>query len=195
MQLILVRHGETDSNQKGTYLGWTDVILNENGVKQAHCAGEKLKEERIDGLFSSPLKRCLQTAEIINESHNRDIICSDALKEQNFGIWDNLTHKEVVGRFPEEYREYTVNWVDYCIAEGESPRQAFERVAAFTDRLLEDSGGKGTYVIVTHLGCIRNIIAHLLGLGIEGSWRFRVGNGSVTRIAINDENYAYLNIF
>lgn len=66
MKILVVRHGLTDWNVERRIQGRTDVPLNQEGIKQAYVAKEKLKEEKIDLMVSSPLKRAKQTAEIIN---------------------------------------------------------------------------------------------------------------------------------
>lgn len=194
VELILVRHGETDSNSKGAYCGWTDVGLNEQGEKQAKNARDKLKDEKIDGVFSSPLKRAFRTAEIINENFGLEIKRVDALKERNFGVWEDLKYKEICEKHPEEVKLWEADWVNYCIKGGESAVQAFNRVNGFVGTLIESNkGAKLTkLLIVTHLGCIRSIVANLLGMGNEGCWRFKVDNAGITRLVVNDEGYAYL---
>lgn len=191
MELIIVRHGETDCNLKGTYYGWSDVDLNENGIRQACHARDKLKGLKADAIFSSPLKRALETAKIINENCNLEIICSDSLKERGFGKWEDLTRAEIENMYPDEYKLWTEDWMDYCIEGGESARQAYSRVTGFMDALVS-SHKEGVFIIVSHLGCIRIMIAHLLNMPAGGEWRFRVDNGSITKIEINDEKYAYL---
>lgn len=191
LELILVRHGETDSNVKGTYLGWTDVELNEKGKYQAACAADKLKGCKVDKIFASPLKRAFETAHFINAYHNTEILCMDELKERNFGAWDDLTFDEIQKRYGDEYQQYKNDWKNYIIPGGESSVQAYQRVTGFIDRLV-DGHESGTFMIVSHLGCVRKIIAHLLGMGLDGSWRFRVENCGIVRIQVNDEKYAYL---
>lgn len=193
LELILVRHGETDSNKKGTYLGWTDVELNEEGVRQACTARDKLKDSKIDAVYASPLKRVRNTAEIINEYHNLEIVYTDALKERNFGVWDDLTHKDILKKHPVEYSEWTKDWINYCVEGGESSAQAYQRITGFTGQLVNENNNC-TILIVTHLGCIRKMISYLLGMSIEGSWRFKVDNAAVTKLQINDEKYAYLTL-
>ncbi|MCX8130526.1 MAG: alpha-ribazole phosphatase [Clostridia bacterium] len=193
IELIFVRHGETDSNRKGTYLGWTDVSLNEEGLRQAYEAKCKLSNENIDAMYSSPLKRAVRTAEVINENFKLAVIYEERLKERCFGIWEDLTHNEILEKYPEEYGLWTDDHVNYCMEGGESTVQSYNRVTGFIEDII-NTHESGTYLIVTHLGCIRKIVAHLLGLGIEGSWRFRVDNCSITRIVVNDEKYAYLTL-
>jgi alpha-ribazole phosphatase len=186
LELIIVRHGETDSNIKGTYLGWTDVELNDTGLKQAEAVSEKLKSTKFDFIVSSPLKRAKTTAEIINKSHKQEIVYNDSLKERNFGLWDDLTYKEIIEKYPEESEEWAKNWSNYAPPEGESAVEVYEKLMDFIDKLIIEKQ-EGTILIVTHLGCIRKLIGHLLGMGIDGSWRFRVDNCSITKIMITEK--------
>ncbi|NLL05191.1 MAG: alpha-ribazole phosphatase [Clostridiaceae bacterium] len=186
LELILIRHGETDSNIRGSYLGWTDIELNETGLSQVCNLRDHLKNTKIDKIFSSPLKRALQTAQIINENYNLDIVYTDGLKERNFGIWDDLTLEEMTQRYPSKYKAWVDDWIKYPIKDGESAIEAYDRSAKFVRELIEKNT-KGVFMLVTHLGTIRFILAYLLELGIESSWRFRVDNASITKLEINDD--------
>jgi len=185
LELILIRHGETDSNIRGSYLGWTDMELNETGIDQVKLLKERLKGIKVDKIYSSPLKRALQTAKIINENFQLDIVTDDGLKERNFGIWDDLTHEEMSRNYPEEFNEWINDWIKYRIKGGESALEAYERSAFFVDGVIRRNKD-GVIMMVTHLGTIRFILAHLLDLGIENSWHFRVNNASITKVEIND---------
>ncbi len=191
LELIIVRHGETDSNIKGGYLGWTDVDLNANGVIQAKILSDMLKEEKIDVIYSSPLKRTINTAKSIIDNKvegtlgNKGIILVDGLKERCFGIWEDLIYSEINEKYSQIHDEWVNDWIDYKIPEGESAREAYERNTRAVDEIiLRHSEGK--VLIVAHRGVARFIVAHLLGMGIEGSWRFAINNGSITTISITD---------
>ena len=186
LELILVRHGETDSNKKGTYLGWTDIELNELGLQQANCVRDKLRGTAVNAIISSPLIRAKRTAEIINETFKLHISYADELKERNFGLWDDLTYQEIVEKYPQEQALWSKDWINYSVPEGESSMEAYLRIAGYIDGLVTEKTD-GVVLIVTHLGCIRKITAHLLNMGLEGSWRFRVDNCSVTRIQITEK--------
>ena len=191
MELIIIRHGETDANAKGALLGWTDAALNECGIEQAKTASKKLRELKITNIntiFSSPLKRAAQTAEIIsNELGHKNIIYSENLKERNFGNWDGLTIDEI--------KQLHENIQDTQNISNES-LQILQKVTKFGKETKAaktfDEVAETTYIIVTHLGCIRYMIPFLLGMPDEYSWRFRVDNGSLVRICINQDRYAYL---
>ncbi|TYQ16415.1 UNVERIFIED_CONTAM: alpha-ribazole phosphatase [Acetivibrio alkalicellulosi] len=185
LEIILVRHGETNGNKKGEYFGFTDQELNEEGINQAILLKERLKDLLVDKIYSSPLKRAKKTAEIINENFGLPIEYSHNLKERNFGIWEGMVDDEIRLNFPYEYEKWINDWKGYSIKDGESAIESFQRVESFIRDNIEWSK-KGRYLIVTHLGTIRYIIVQLLGMKIEDSWRFRVGNCGMVKIQITD---------
>lgn len=193
LELLFVRHGEINSNKKGTYCGWTDTELNKNGISQAQAAAGRLLSLGMapERIYSSPLIRARQTAEIINRNYRLEIQCSESLKERNFGIWEDLTYSDICCRYPEERLMWENDWVNYCITDGESAAQVLQRVNSFIQSLIKENKS-GRILLVTHLGCIQSALAHLLGLPPEGFWRFRIDNCGIARLLVNDEGYAYL---
>lgn len=193
LELVFVRHGEINSNKKGTYCGWTDTGLNEKGIEQAEAASLKLAAMKLspDSIYSSPLARAVQTAEIINRNYGLDIVRTDSLKERNFGVWEDLTYTDICGRYPVERQKWEADWINYCIDGGESAAQVFDRVNSFVQSLI-DVHKSGRILLVTHLGCIQSSLAHFLGLPAEGFWRFRIDNCGIARMLVNDDGYAYL---
>jgi broad specificity phosphatase PhoE len=79
------RHGETDWNKKRIYIGRQDIPLNETGKMQAAQMYHCLKNEKISHIVSSPLKRALQTAEIINKKMQLPLTIIEELQESTFG--------------------------------------------------------------------------------------------------------------
>lgn len=185
LKLILVRHGQTDSNKNKKYLGWTDVELNKCGIDQAQQVRDKLKYVDFDIVISSPLKRASETAKIISEN----IIYDSELKEINFGLWDNLSFEEIKEKYPKEHELWMKDWKRFIFPEGESALDMHKRAVNFINKIYKKQ--EGTILIVTHAGLIRSIIAHLLGMGMEGAGRFYIDNGSITVIEIIDD-YALL---
>ena len=187
LQLILVRHGETNSNRQGVYCGWTDVELNEYGISQAERARDRLKHINFDLVVASPLKRTKKTAQIIS----KNIIYDEGLKEINFGLWDNLSLKEIEEKYPDEYNVWIKNEnEEFMFPKGESIKDVQKRSASIIDKIMKKQKW-GNVLIVTHGGLIRNIIAYLLGMGGMGAWRFRIDNCGITKIQII-EGYAVL---
>lgn len=191
LEMILVRHGETDSNIRGTYCGWTDTPLNSKGLDQARETARKLKDVQFDAVFCSPLARAVQTAEIITAGRICGITLAEPLKEHNFGIWEDMTHSEIKEKYPDEATAYEKDWLNYEIEGGESAMQSFQRISVFTDGIVA-AHESGTILLVSHLGCIKYMLVHLLGLPVDCIWRFAADNGSITRVVISDDKYAWL---
>lgn len=79
--IYYIRHGETDYNIEFKLQGHLDIPLNENGIRQAERARDELQDLKIDIIYSSPLSRARQTAEIINEKHGSKLVFDDRIKE------------------------------------------------------------------------------------------------------------------
>ena len=88
MELYIIRHGETKWNSEKRLQGRSDIELNEYGIELARITSEALKDVKFDRIYSSPLKRAYETAEILRGSRKLDIICDDRLKEMCFGDYE-----------------------------------------------------------------------------------------------------------
>ena len=83
--LYLVRHGETVDNANQIMQGQTQGQLNDNGIKQAQQFSDEWKDEAIDVVVASDLKRSIDTARIIAEPHNLEVITTPLLRERDWG--------------------------------------------------------------------------------------------------------------
>ncbi|MCD7101909.1 histidine phosphatase family protein [Pseudoclavibacter sp. 13-3] len=101
--LCLVRHGETDWNAEHRIQGGTDIPLNDTGRAQAFSAAQDLRRHSWAGIYSSPLCRAFETAEIIAaELHLPAPRCIPAVQERSFGEIEGLTVEERIARFGDE---------------------------------------------------------------------------------------------
>ena len=185
--LYIVRHGETDSNIAHTCLGHKDMPLNTTGEEQARGLIEKFRSIPLDVIYSSPLKRAVDTAAGIAEMKALKIIMNNGLIERDFGDWDDMTFEEIEAKYPREYAEWQENWTSFKIPNGESSDEAQARISAAVDKILSENEGKSV-LIVTHLGTARHIISHVLGLTTEQSWRFTLDNAKTAKIEIGKNN-------
>ena len=128
MFLYFVRHGEIESNIRKVYAGWSEEPLTEKGIQQAEMAGEVLKEKGIDALYCSPLRRAVQTAEIIGEAVGLTPVSDDHFKEMRLGPWEGLSEDEVARRFPEEWKIWNKRPADLVLEGRETLRELQERV-------------------------------------------------------------------
>jgi isoleucyl-tRNA synthetase len=87
-EFSFIRHGQTDYNKDRRWQGSTDNELNETGIQQAKEAAKKLAGEKFDLIVSSPMKRASETAEILKEELNLEVVYEKGLREQHFGDWE-----------------------------------------------------------------------------------------------------------
>jgi broad specificity phosphatase PhoE len=107
--ILLARHGETDWNRDGRFQGHADPPLNRTGRSQAVDLSVALMPEELAAVYSSPLRRASETAEVVAASHGLVVVPVAALREVDVGSWSGLTRAEVEQRFPEQF----AHWLDY----------------------------------------------------------------------------------
>ena len=197
MDLILVRHGQTDSNLGMRYSGQTDSKLNEYGIKQVEHTARMLYERFegfADSIYSSPLSRAYDSAKIIARRFGMEesvIIKASELAEVNFGVMEDLSHSEIIEQHPEEYKKWKEDWENYVVKNGESSRMVYDRVSVFFSEFI-DAHDRGNHIFVMHWGTIAHTVSYLLDLGIHSYWRYRIDNAGVMIIHVNDEKFCYL---
>ncbi|MBR5236926.1 MAG: histidine phosphatase family protein [Clostridia bacterium] len=194
LELILVRHGETAGNLRPTALGTTDLPLTERGRRQANSLSRVFALKRPEAIYTSPLRRASETAEAIAQPHGITVETIFDLCERRFGIWENMAVDDIRAEYEAEYTAWQQDLADYAIPGGESARQVYDRCAEVINELLKKHN-EGSVVVVSHLGTIRCILAYLLGMGIEGSWRFQVNNGGICRVMIDENASGVLTAF
>ena len=128
MRIYLVRHGETELNQKKCYYGHMDVGLSEKGVKQAKAIGAFFQNRSFDVVVSSPLIRAVKTAEYILGGREQKIVVDERLSEQNFGIFEGFTYEQLLERYPDEFQSWNQDFSGYRIPGGESFSDVRDRI-------------------------------------------------------------------
>lgn len=154
--ILLARHGETDWNRAGRFQGHADPPLNETGRAQAAELAQELRAEELAAVYSSPLRRALETAEVVAGSHGLEAAPVAGLREVDVGSWSGLTRAEVEERFPDQFARwlaYGQGWDD-----GETYEEMGRRaVAALLELAVAHEGER--VVAVTHGGPIRAAFA------------------------------------
>jgi probable phosphoglycerate mutase len=150
--ILLARHGETDWNREGRFQGWADPPLNATGRAQAVDLSVQLMAEELAAVYSSPLRRAYETAEVVAASRGLEPVTVDALREVDVGSWSGLSRAEIEQRFPEQY----ARWLDYGRGweDGETYEQMVDRVVEALQELAEGRDGE-RILAVTHGGPMR----------------------------------------
>ena len=106
IQLILIRHGQTQWNREGRWQGQADPPLNALGRRQARRAALDLRGARLDHLYSSDLRRALETAHIIGADLGLAVIPDPRLREINLGRWQGMLSADIEAQYPDEFRRW-----------------------------------------------------------------------------------------
>ncbi|OGO77685.1 MAG: alpha-ribazole phosphatase [Clostridiales bacterium GWB2_37_7] len=182
-KVYLIRHGETEYNQKGCYYGWTDCSLVRSGIEQAEALKRVFKDIKYDVMLTSDLKRAVETATIINDS--KKLIIDSRLRELNFGQWEGKHYHEVMAQYTEHWNLWTEDWVNAIPTGGESIVEMYNRVSQYLEDALFTYKDK-SIVIVSHKGTLRMIAVYLLGLPLEKMWCFDFDHGKYSLLEINE---------
>jgi len=159
MRIYIVRHGESHTNVSGRIMSSTDLALTDRGALQAEAAYEYLSDVKFDHVFSSPLLRARQTAEIICGDKDKIVFC-DELKEMLFGEMEGLTWEEKLSRYPDVSHESGLSQAK--IDSGESFEDVVVRCNSFIENKLEPILDGGNVLIVSHGITLRVLINCLL---------------------------------
>ncbi len=179
--LLLVRHGETDWNRSGRIMGARPVSLNQNGLTQAAWLALQLTALTAPALYSSPIIRARQTADILAATLHVPVTEEPGLSEIGIGEWEGRYWNEFDGdparvnfyRLPEEARP----------PGGETLGEVQRRAVASVKRTISQTD-KQSAIFVTHADVVRTIVAHYLEADLQTMRHAQIGHASVTALKI-----------
>jgi len=180
--LLLARHGETDWNREHRWQGHADPPLNEVGREQAHALAATLAGDPLGAVYSSDLRRALETARIVAATHGLAVVPVPALREIDVGEWSGLTSTEIAERFPAGWTRHAEGGDGWDL--GETHAAMSRRVVAAVEELVA-AHADGHVLCVLHGGVIRALLAHASGVDV-GEYRRTARaplNGSVVRLS------------
>jgi len=186
LKLIIARHAESEWNPIGRYQGLLDPPLTERGRVQAELLARELAKDPPHILYTSPLKRTLQTAEIVARCLRVPLEEEERIVEIDHGRWSGLLVEEVRERYPEEFETWLRRPEKATFEGGESLRSVYERVASFLKDVKEKHRGQ-TVLLVSHTVPIRCMLCYLLGLDLSRFWSFGCDNASYSVVLLEEE--------
>lgn len=155
--LYLVRHGQTEANVAERFAGWSDDRLSERGREQARDLAKRLATEGVTRIFASPVRRCVETAEILSAELEVEVRTVNGLREIAVGPWKGFTAQEVRSRWPEEYHTFLERPHEFRLDGRETLEEVRDRGLEAIDQvahsLLRAPDLPG--VVVSHLAVIR----------------------------------------
>src|SRR4030043_816955 len=180
-KLILARHGETTWNVEKVFRGRADVSLDEVGIKQAELLGKYLSDWGLGAIYSSPVKRALDTANIVARYQKVSVRIAEGLTDFDFGEWQSLAEQQVRRLYPDLFNEWHNNPDKVRMSGGESLEDVRRRAVEVVNDIV--SRHQGNVLLVSHRVVIKVLICCLLGLDNS---HFRNINQDVGGITIFD---------
>lgn len=187
--IYVIRHGETDWNKSHRFQGSTDIKLNDLGREQALKLRPIVQQLQIESVYSSPLSRAYETAEIATQELKLTIQKDDRLRETNIGDAEGLTLEELMQRHGEDcvtrWRSYDERLLDFRFPNGESKREMMYRVRRVFIEIAQNSN-RNSVAVFAH-GMVMRAMTYIFAEGTP--WDIKhFSNGSVHHYVWSDDN-------
>lgn len=168
--IYITRHGETLWNTEGRMQGWNNSPLTELGILQAQWLKDRMKDYKIDVIYTSPSGRAFDTANIIKDNRNINILEHEGLKEIKLGEFEGLNQQEIKNLYEEQYFNYWNKPELYKpIGDGETFDSMIERVNIGLDDIINKHIGENI-LIVTHTLPIKAMLLKLSNKPVCELW-------------------------
>lgn len=160
-RISIIRHGMTDANEKGIYIGSTDLPLSSKGAAELAAKMDEFDYPSVHRVYTSPLKRCTETADILFPE--TETIVVDGLRELNFGDFEGKCVDELINR--DDYKAWLGGGRDTRAPKGESLEEMTARTFSALHSIIMDMMNSGLThcAVITHGGIISNL---LTGFGL-----------------------------
>tara|TARA_Y100000590_G_scaffold115951_1_gene132307 strand:- start:49 stop:666 length:618 start_codon:yes stop_codon:yes gene_type:complete len=187
--IILLRHGQAENNTKKILAGRTPGInLTEQGKKQAEQAGEMLKSLNISAIYSSPIDRAMQTAEIVGKHCDIEPVPDDRLIELDMGKFTMVPYEEIFKNHGNVFLKFYEGSLEISHNGVETFREVQTRIFDMVD-FVKSNHKDENIVLVTHMDPIKAVIGKVLSLKSEVLFSLIIANASLNVIKYDDQNF------
>lgn len=180
-RIILVRHGESEGNERGLFRGRTDFPLTERGRTQARELAQALTGKDIRAVYTSPLIRARETAELIASACDAPMEERQGFTNMALGAWEGHPKTEIAQENPEEWSLWLNNPERLHLANAESFSQVQRRAFSNIQNLIRIHEGE-TFVIVSHRTILKPLVAACLGISEPYFWRLHFDMASYSTL-------------
>ncbi|MCT4618730.1 MAG: histidine phosphatase family protein [Marinisporobacter sp.] len=180
-KLYLVRHGQTKWNIESRAQGSKNVELTDEGRNQAILLAERMKNYKIDAIYSSDLDRAYETAKILGKTLNVEVKKIDRLREMSFGEWEGLTNEEIQKNYQEHYTVWRNDPHEANIPGGEKLLDVQKRGLDVIYRIVKENENKNI-IVVSHGVTIKSIILGVMDIDLSYFYKIRQDNTSMNLI-------------
>ncbi|NOZ68345.1 MAG: histidine phosphatase family protein [Deferribacteres bacterium] len=186
MNLLMVRHGEILSNVKKIYAGRSGEGLTAKGLAQAREVAERLSRRDVHALYSSPIRRAAQTAQIIGKAIGLQPVTEYAFREMEMGPWEGMSEEDIARLYPEEWRIWQDRPAELELPGRETLDELLKRVLAGVRGIARSMEGR-TVVVVTHVAVIRVLLLWHEGKSLNLYKKIHVPNAGIFEIKMTVE--------
>lgn len=188
-RILLIRHAQAEGNLYRRIQGRYDSLITRLGKKQIELLRERLLTEQIDAVYSSDLRRAMETAAAAAEPRGLEIHPVPGLREIALGVWEDKCWGEVEDDDPEQIYFYNASPDRWSIPGGEPFAAVQERIAASLRAIAAENDGK-TVAVVCHGGAIRAFLAYAMGIPANEIKRvFHCDNTGITLLEVTDGEF------
>ena len=188
--IIFLRHGQAENNVKRILAGRTDgVHLTQTGIEQAERIAKYLNPLDISAIYSSPIERAKNTAEIVAENNSLDYQLDDRLTEIDMGKFTLMNYDDMFAKYGNVFLKFYEN--DPVIAEHkvETFPNVRKRVLDIVDYVIKKHGNQNV-VLVTHMDPIKSILSVVMDLKPKTLFELVIANASLTIIKEQDKKFS-----
>lgn len=193
-EILLVRHGETEWNRLGRFRGRADVPLNQKGLWDADATAQRIANRwDIAAVYSSPVRRALQTAEVIAAATGRTVKRAEDLADVHYGQWEGLTEQQAAARDPEAMKVFLETPSRVRIPGGETFHETQARALNALIRL----GGQyaeDVIAVIAHTEVNRLILLAALGGHIDHIWRVGQSTCAINVLRLAGDRIEVINV-
>lgn len=173
MDIILIRHGETEWNKLGLCQGISDISLSSVGNEQAELLARSLKGEDIKHIYSSDLKRAYETAKAIDKYHGIGVKIEPGFREMNQGEFEGVPFVDLRKTRGELLESWRQNPANFRIPNGETLSEVQHRAYLSINNIVEKHT-PSTVLVVTHNFTIITLLCKFLGRSLDDFYRFKI---------------------
>jgi len=173
-----MRHGLTESNKKKIYAGRSNEGLIGLGIEGIRNIGKKMRGLGIEKIYSSPIRRAVQTAEIIDSFLDVGVEVEENLEEMRLGPWEGLSEEEVAERFPEQWKVWNTEPSKLKVDGRETLKEVQVRALEAVRRIYGCSDCSKV-LAVTHVALIRLLMIYYNEMNMDDYRKIDVKNGGL----------------
>lgn len=185
--LYLLRHAQSEYNEKGIFQGRLDSDLTPLGFVQARLSARELADKNIEIIYSSPQRRAYKTALTVADVLGLKVVVDERIREMSFGDYEGRNFWELMEKEGHLLRAWLSNPVKNPLPTQESMEHFRQRVEDFLSHVMQSP--YQNLLVVAHGGTLHAMVCLALGLGLENLWNLHMDNAALTHLAYVDGRF------